>query len=191
MGSPQSGRWKRYRRKRTVNEYLKLDISSLVKAKAMAPGIEQIGDWNWSLEGQTAVDFWIRYQTNTIYQPYTFTVFWMEPIKRKPQDIPLQSQPCHYGGVRWWFLCACQKRVTAVYTLFGHDVFKCRHCYDLSYISCQESHKYDNDDLMIWKTPRDETEWIGRRGRVFIALQKKPRRVRRVSIQKKARRITR
>lgn len=65
-------------------------------------------------------------------------------------DIPITSTACHYGGVRYWFLCPavkdgllCENRVGVLYLPPGGSVFACRHCWDLTYDSCQKSHKYD------------------------------------------------
>ncbi len=66
------------------------------------------------------------------------------------QKIELIKHPCNYGGVRYWFLCPavkdgvyCGNRVTKLFLPPGSKVFGCRACYDLTYRSCQESHKYD------------------------------------------------
>ena len=56
----------------------------------------------------------------------------------------------HFGGLRWWFCCPlrvegrpCGRRVGKLYLPPGGRYFGCRHCYDLTYTSCQESRKYD------------------------------------------------
>ena len=66
------------------------------------------------------------------------------------QDISLTTTPCHYGGVRHWFLCPasvdgvlCENRVGVLYLPPGGKVFACRHCYGLTYESSQQNHKYD------------------------------------------------
>jgi len=66
------------------------------------------------------------------------------------QDISITTTPCYYGGVRNWFLCPavvkgvlCENRVGMLYLPPGGEVFGCRHCYGLTYESCQQSHKYD------------------------------------------------
>jgi hypothetical protein len=66
------------------------------------------------------------------------------------QKIELISTVCNYGGIRYWFLCPavkdevyCGNRVTKLFLPPGGSVFGCRQCYDLTYQSCQESHKYD------------------------------------------------
>jgi hypothetical protein len=64
--------------------------------------------------------------------------------------IGLEKTECRLGGVRYWFLCPavkddvyCGGRVTKLFLPSGGSVFGCRQCYDLTYQSCQESHKYD------------------------------------------------
>ena len=66
------------------------------------------------------------------------------------QDVSITTTPCHYGGMRYWFLCTsvvdgklCENRVTKLYLPPGGNIFACRHCHDLTYESCQQSHKYD------------------------------------------------
>lgn len=58
--------------------------------------------------------------------------------------IPLVTTPCYFGGKRYWFICPwytngvyCGRRVGVLY--LGGDYFACRHCYDLTYESRNES----------------------------------------------------
>ena len=66
------------------------------------------------------------------------------------QKIGLTTTPCNYGGWRWWFVCPlvkngiyCGNRVTKLFLPPAAEFFGCRQCYDLTYESCQRSHKYD------------------------------------------------
>ena len=63
------------------------------------------------------------------------------------------------GGVRWWFLCTltcdgryCGRRVGKLYLPPGGRYYGCRHCYDLTYKSCQLSHKYERSDRIMAST---------------------------------------
>ena len=66
--------------------------------------------------------------------------------------VGLTTTPLPWGGVRWWFVCPlmidgwwpCRRRVGKLYLPLGGRRFGCRHCYDLTYESCQDSHKYDH-----------------------------------------------
>lgn len=64
--------------------------------------------------------------------------------------IELTTTDCNYGGLRYWFLCPavkagvyCGNRAAKLYLPPGGQYFGCRECYDLTYESCQKSHKYD------------------------------------------------
>lgn len=54
--------------------------------------------------------------------------------------VPLETTPCNFGGVRYWFKCFlfkrglyCGRRVGVLYK--DGDWFGCRHCYELTYAS--------------------------------------------------------
>lgn len=60
--------------------------------------------------------------------------------------VRLVTTPCHLGGVRWWFICPlsrnggyCGRRVGKLYCPPGGKYYGCRHCYDLSYESRNDS----------------------------------------------------
>ena len=64
--------------------------------------------------------------------------------------VDLVSTPCNYGGRRWWFICTaskngvyCGRRVGKLCLGSGGKYFACRHCYNLTYESCKDSHKLD------------------------------------------------
>jgi hypothetical protein len=55
------------------------------------------------------------------------------------QVISFDRTPCNYGGHRTWFFCPrCWRRVAVLYG-GGKYFWWCRHCYDLTYSSQQES----------------------------------------------------
>ena len=58
----------------------------------------------------------------------------------------LTTTPCYFGGVRYWFICPlnkngvyCGRRVGVLYKAPGASYFGCRHCYNLSYDSQNET----------------------------------------------------
>ena len=64
--------------------------------------------------------------------------------------IKLTRTLCHFGGYRYWFVCPvvkdgvyCGNRCAKLYLPPAGQYFGCRECYDLTYESCQKSHKYD------------------------------------------------
>jgi hypothetical protein len=59
--------------------------------------------------------------------------------------IPITTTRPRIGGVRYWFRCPvehdrkpCGRRVKKLYLPPGEQIFGCRHCYDLTYRSCQK-----------------------------------------------------
>ncbi len=62
--------------------------------------------------------------------------------------IRLQETRPAFGGKRWWLTCpltvngvACNRRVGKLYLPPDARYFGCRHCYDLTYRSCQQAHQ--------------------------------------------------
>jgi hypothetical protein len=54
------------------------------------------------------------------------------------QTIPLLTTRPYLGGQRFWFQCECGRRVGRLYLPGGQRVFRCRHCWNLTYQSAQE-----------------------------------------------------
>ena len=66
-----------------------------------------------------------------------------EEWKDIEETVPVVWTPCHYGGIRPWFLCpgtvngrTCWRRVAILYDAGYY--FLCRHCYHLAYESQNE-----------------------------------------------------
>ncbi len=64
-----------------------------------------------------------------------------------------------FGGRRWWWICPLTKhgppggrRVGKLYLPPDGPAFGCRQCYEVTYTSYQESHKYDR---LWWSTGFD------------------------------------
>ena len=54
-------------------------------------------------------------------------------------NVLLASQPCHYGGVRYWFICQyCHKQAGIIY--LSGDQCACRECFKLAYRSEREGY---------------------------------------------------
>lgn len=98
----------------------------------------------------------VGYRLNTDYENWItltleYTVTEREGEKTKIKEpIQLTHTRPNYGGKRWWFHCPltkhgrlCNRRVGHLYLPSGGFYFGCRHCYDLTYTSCQDSHKFD------------------------------------------------
>jgi len=70
--------------------------------------------------------------------------------------VRLTTTPMPWGGVRWYFTCpimtgsrTCQRRCWKLYLPPGERYFGCRTCYNLTYTSSQEAHKFDEIEGMV------------------------------------------
>jgi hypothetical protein len=56
--------------------------------------------------------------------------------------LPLEYTPCNFGGVRPWFRCpadGCGERVGTLHRPPGRNLFACRECYDIGYLTSRRS----------------------------------------------------
>jgi hypothetical protein len=155
MGGPGSGNfnhWWRGTKKTVVEDCLKLDVNLLTREKVLAPGVHQAGSWGVA---RTATDKpispivrevctldladpWLRLQ-------YNFGA----SLELLDYRVRLTTTRPHLGGLRWWFNCPlivsgrpCGRRVGKLYLPLWGNYFGCRHCHELTYTSCQESHQF-------------------------------------------------
>lgn len=98
--------------------------------------------WTWGMsENKSSVSF----STCTVHEDgkypsinlmYSQTDRQTDEREKFDYLIRLESTPCNYGGVRWWFICplvrngkSCSRRVGTLY--LNGKYFGCRHCYNL------------------------------------------------------------
>ena len=150
MGGYGSGR---PREKTTVEECLALSANRLMSGKVLGYGLHYSGTLTWTRvatgEKISAVEFevdtrdpaeaWIR-----LY--YTMT----RSGEKVDYRVGLTTTALPWGGVRWWFVCpltvngqSCGRRRGKLYLPPGGRYFGCRLCYNLTYTSSQEAHKFD------------------------------------------------
>ena len=153
MGGYGSTRWLWHDKKRTVEDCRILSIFDLKAKGILQPGTANKGYWHWRDSFLKKSLGSMGYELNTFNSSpclrlfYTFTR-WDGSKHHCDYHIHLQTTPCHFGGVRWWFVCpltrngrSCCRRVAKLYLPPNGSYFGCRHCYDLTYRSCQESSK--------------------------------------------------
>lgn len=131
-----------------------LDVNRWMREKIISDGIVRFGWWSWmsSITGETTAS--IGYTVDTTGEvPFVRLQYTVKPSGRDVDyRVRLEMMPVNYGGVRWWFRCPlsnhdrqpCNRRVGKLYLPPGGVYFGCRHCYNLTYTSCNESHKYDS-----------------------------------------------
>ncbi|MFC1657261.1 hypothetical protein ACFL2P_01640 [Candidatus Moduliflexota bacterium] len=154
MGGSGSGY--RISKKDTVEDCLTLDISFFVKQGILHEFNCRSGSLQWTNSYTGEPTSSIGYEINTLDTGGPWVrlhyVITRPDGEKKAMDykVLLETTRPHFGGSRWWFICALTvgskpswRRVGKLYLPPGGSYFGCRHCYDLTYQSCQESHKFD------------------------------------------------
>jgi len=141
MGGYGSGRQKGYNRKQTVEESLVLDLQYILKDGLL----RYKRSLSWT-DGST-VAYYISDGNGkpTLVLEYVCN---KEPVN---MEIAIAKVPQPYGGFRYWMECPlrsgsvqCNNRCLKLYLPPGAKYFGCRKCNDLSYYSCNSSHKFDS-----------------------------------------------
>ncbi|MBU4186121.1 MAG: hypothetical protein KKI12_02950 [Proteobacteria bacterium] len=134
MGGRGSGNWCRDSKSTTGSQH-RIDMRWLKKQGYLRPGA--LGSLSWSRGDEQTGSIGFRMEQNRMILNYRHRPNggeW-EPIE---QTISFDRTPCNYGGLRTWFQCPrCWKRVALLYG--AGKYFFCRHCYNLTYGSQQES----------------------------------------------------
>lgn len=99
---------------------------------------------NWGREA--SVSFCVDVMGNSKYIEFNYTCTSRSTGEKTDYryKVPLVTTRCNYGGVRYWFQCPlqqngiwCGKRVGKLF--LGGKYFGCRHCYNLTYDSRNET----------------------------------------------------
>jgi hypothetical protein len=148
MGGYGSGR---PREKITVEECRILSASDFRRGGILRDDLNTRGEMNWTNRRTGEIVSSIGYEVDTQDRGDA----WIRLHYRRGTDavdyrIRLITTPMPWGGVHWWFTCplshhgrACQRRCWKLYLPPGAQYFGCRSCYNLTYASSQEAHKYD------------------------------------------------
>ncbi len=139
MGGFGSGKWSNILTRRAAVEQCRvLSIKQLRLGGLFGYGSVTV-DW-WDVAGRVVASAVVRLDGDGV----------IVECGSMEYKISIERMACRFGGVRYWFLCPavkdgvyCGGRATKLFLPPGGAVFGCRECYDLTYQSCQESHKYD------------------------------------------------
>jgi hypothetical protein len=170
MGGAGSGNryhWWRGDKKTVVEECLDLDANRWMREGILKEGVSRYGSWEWIYRGGKG--FTVHYEVKTLDPAQYFvrlSYSWVWTATKQQESVAyyvhLTTTRPRFGGLRWWFICsllvnglACSRRVGKLYLPPSECYFGCRHCYDLSYTSCQESHKYDS----LWRFLAKDTDY--------------------------------
>ena len=153
MGGSGSGPQRPGGKKWTVEASRALDTGDLARFKLLAPGV-QSGLLHWGEgENRSTVGYTLAVEADSAILVPTYNI--IKTGERMEYSIRLVTTKCHFGGLRWWFICplvvsgvACGGRVRKLY-LPGR-YFGCRKCLDLTYTSSQESDRRVYDAARSW-----------------------------------------
>ena len=159
MGGPGSGRWGWYTKKTPAEDCLKLDIRNLVRGGLVDHQLSRIQERvRWTsetpggvVEKMASVVFFLSPKGGgQVDLELCYTVGLDDGHQEVAMSISLQETLNPLEMSFLWFTCPfiinrtpCNRRTRVLYLPPGGLYFGCRECYDLTYASCQESHKYD------------------------------------------------
>jgi hypothetical protein len=145
------GRWP-YSDRRTVEECKSITTKFLNKHHHFDGGISWGGvSWRRNGEKTGSIGFVVSTVEGDEYIRFQYTQTDRSTDEKTEFDYKawLTWTPCYFGGRRWWFICplvvngrVCGRRVGSLHLGSG-KYFGCRHCYNLTYESSKESHKFD------------------------------------------------
>jgi hypothetical protein len=149
MGGYGSTRWLWHTKKTAVENCHKLTIFSF--KHCLRSGY--VGSITWYRgERKTGnIGYRVLGGENPTAVKLFYTITWQSGEKTDVDyEVRLTTTPLPWGGVRYWFICPlvksgipCNRRIGCLYLPPSGDYFGCRHCYELTYRSCQESHQFD------------------------------------------------
>ena len=155
FGSGNRYHYWRSSKKTTVEECLCLNASAWMRAGILRAGVGRVGSWVWTYQSGKQFPIYYAVETSDKAEPlvrlsYSWTWNGSGPTESASYTVHLTTTRPQFGGLRWWFLCPltvngrpCNRRVGKLYLPTPARYFGCRHCHDLTYTSCQESHQFD------------------------------------------------
>jgi hypothetical protein len=103
--------------------------------------------YSWTRAGEPAGSIKVRTEAEAVVLMFNSRTSEDSEWKSVEQRVPITWTPCRFGGRRAWFRCDvhsggryCGRRVALLYA--AGELFACRHCYGLAYVSQQESLRY-------------------------------------------------
>ena len=162
MGRICSTRWGIHAKKVTVEACRVLDIHQWTRTRLVQANLRHAGAWTWADASNIPIAALGYVVDTTDMAAPTLTLSYTVLPSRTHvlYAIPLATTSVHRGGTRWWLCCplvgngeVCHRRVEKLYLPPNGRYFGCRQCYNLTYRSCQESHKYDTLAKQTGLTP--------------------------------------
>jgi hypothetical protein len=144
VGGVGSGNWYRFATKDTVEDHPALDVRKLKRKGMLHPGYR--GSLAWWQGDRKVSSIRLRAEHGRVVLRYRHRRGGLDEWEDVEQPIYVTWTPCNLGGKRPWFVCPgvvngryCGRRMAILYS--AGPYFLCRHCYDLTYRSRQDSER--------------------------------------------------
>ena len=140
-----------------TENYWSIDINQWQRKDNLEPGNSFLGECTRSDKKSTFIN--VSTETGQLWLAYSYRYndgVWDD----LDYSVRLQTTPCHYGGLRYWFICpsiGCSRRVGILYKRGRY--FACRCCQQLVYKSQREI-KGDRADRKVNKI-KEKLKWPG------------------------------
>ena len=126
MGGSGSGRWDGQKKKRTVESCTCLEV----KPGRRITGTFQGGTWRMTME---------KHGDATFLELRGYQNGWTAK-----ESIELLHWAPNFGGKSFWLLCPhCGRKCRKLFAPPGTPSHRCRQCWDQTYESAQEAHRWD------------------------------------------------
>ena len=130
----------------TCEASLALDIRYLRRQGLLRPG--HTFSCTWSRDGRPTASIEVTVTVDAVLLTFEWRYRGASEWQRGSQCVTLTWTPCHFRGVRPWFLCpgadskACGRRCAVLYRSNYNPHFACRKCRRLAYAIEQENPRH-------------------------------------------------
>lgn len=133
-----------------VEDCLALDSRRMAKSAVFEDGRQGTWGWHNTSTGEEVAKIGYSYHNQQL------TLRYQSNKQLYHYSINIETTPCHYGGMRYWFTCPdCYKRAAKLY--LRNSAFSCRICQKLNYATQQEN-KLDGTRLVMCRI-RNKLNW--------------------------------
>ncbi len=119
----------------TVENGLTLDLNQLIRQRDILPGRHISGALMWSDARSGEKIASIDFEASLVSQEHAWArLRYIDDGQLKDYRVQIEATTCHYGGIRWWWVCPISgQRVAKLYLPPGATTFAARKVYQLAY----------------------------------------------------------
>ena len=120
---------------------LTLDLNQLIRQRDILPGRHISGSLMWSDAHSGEKIASIDFEASLISEGHAWArLRYIDGGQLMDYRVQIQASPCHYGGMRWWWVCPISGlRVAKLYLPPGATTFAPRQIYRLAYRSQRDA----------------------------------------------------